>query len=516
MQTSKPLKDLIPDILRHYNRHVDNLEFDRRLYELNEGQIRKAVEKSLANEIISKAAYRRAIERIPSINIINKIMAKLSKVYHDSPLRLTKAAADKELMDDLSLITYLDSTMMVANHITNLHKRCAVEIYLEEGQQRTRVLAGHQFLPFSDSVINPLEPTVMIKLLGKARETLTQFSNREGRAFTNDDQIRFVNILALYSEDEFLIIDTDGFIREDKMLEMGFKTTKNPFGVIPMIYINTSKFELIPFPNQTAFDMGILIPKLLTDLNYAAQFQSHSVIWTRNSDIEGAEINPDAIVDLGDQEPGGGEPDIGTIDPKSDVDGVLKLIEFELQAYMSSVGAKSSISNLAQGNEAAGISKIIDESDTTEARRSQTELFRIAEHDLWFKLSTMQDLWASTGEALESRKFTSEFLKTFAIKYAEIKPVESEKQKYDKIKVARDLKMMTKEQALREIFPNETTEQIQTRLKEIKEELEEDKKAMLRMGMTPGDMVQSVSQRMNETSEVVKENIDGAPIEPDT
>lgn len=485
MKTMKPLKSLIPDIVLEFERYREQMQFDLQLYEMHEGQVKKFVEKSLKDELLSNSAFKRAKERIPSINIPKKVTDKLSKVYAEAPIRFSEK--DQELIDDYSRILDFNDIMGYANQMSNLTKRCALELYIEDGKQKVRVLAAHEFFVYSDSKISPNKPTVFVKLLGREEKRRDTVSTRDGQRVTNEDEIYLVDIFALYTDTEFMIVDSDGMLRDDKMGEMGISSTTNPFGVIPFVYINKSKTELIPFPNQTTFDMGVLIPKLLTDLNYSAQFLSHSVIWVKNADMQGAEINPDAIVDLGDTDGEGNTPDIGTIDPKTDIEGVLLLIQAQLSMYLSTEGLKAgSVGQLEASSASSGIAKIIDESDATEARKYQTGLFRNVEKEFWYKFSKMQKVWSNAGVVEKKDLFSEDFIDKFSVKFAEIKPLESEKEKYEKMKVARDLKLITKKQALREIYPNLPEDQLDQRLKELEEELKKEKDEMLSMGLTPG------------------------------
>lgn len=485
MKTQKPLEALIPDILTHFRRYADQIQFDLDLYQMHEGQVRQFVEKSLRKEMFSSSAYNRAVQRIPSINIPKKVTDKLSKVYAEAPIRFSKK--DDELMEEFAAFMQLNSQLNYANRMSNLNRRAALELYVEDGKQKVRVLTAHQFFVFSDSPTSPNIPTVFIKLLGQETKRLDTVSTREGKRITNQEEITIVQLMAVYTDTEFMIIDSDGTIRLDKMAEMGLTSTTNPFGTIPFIYINKSKTELMPYPNQTAYDIGILVPKLLTDLNYSAQFLSHSVIWTKNADLQGAEINPDAIVDLGDSDGQGNSPDIGTIDPKTDIDGVLQLISFQLSSYLSTEGLKAgSIGQLEASSAPSGISKIMDESDATEARKEQTELFREIEHQFWDKFVKMQNVWARTNSVEKKEVFSDDFIEGFSIKFAEIKPLETEKEKYEKMKVARELKLITKKQALREIYPNLPEEQLIQRIEELEDELRKEKNEMMSMGLTPG------------------------------
>lgn len=475
----------MPKILAHYNEHIDYLEMNKRLYYIWQGQLQKEVEDSLRRELISKTAFNRAIQRIPSINIIKKSVDKLSKVYIENPLRLADNKTDREVMHNVSRLSDMNNVMRVANEFYNLHGMFAIEPFVENGEQRLRVLGGHQFLPFSDDPVNPLNPTVMIKLLGTelVSGTAPKF-DEDGDKQSTEDDIRMVSILALYSDDEFLIIDTNGTVREDKMRAMGVTNGRNPFDKIPMTYGNRSKTELIPFPNKEGLEMSILIPKLFTDLNYAAQFMSHSIIWTKNADIANQEINPDAIVDLGERTEENGDPEIGTITPTVDIPNVIAMITSELDLYFSSIGIKTqAASTMANGQESSGVSKAIDEGDTTAERKRQLEFFSSVEMKMWRLLNTMQSTWAGAGMLTgENRKFSTSFDETFKVMYAEMKPLKTFKQKIEEIQLLRDQSLISKKQSIKVLYPDMSDVQVEEWIKELDEENKAEFENMMMTG----------------------------------
>lgn len=481
MKTRKPLLELIPEIIVHYRKYQEYLQFNMRLYRILEGQVKTEIEDSLRKEIISPAALNRALQRIPPINLLKKTTDKLSKVYIESPIRMSDSEQDRDVMQSLSTEMHLDNVLMEANRIYNTHHTFALEPYVKDGKHAIRVLAGHQFLTYSDSPDAPNVPTVFIKLLDQEILPPEQVVDDNGKRQGNEEEVRLVDTLALYSDEEFLIIDSSGKPRYDKMAEIGITSTENPFGKIPFVIGNRSHFELIPFPNQAALDMSILIPKLLTDLNYATQFMSHSIIWTKNADLSGQEINPDAIVDLGDKTAEDGDPSIGTIDPKVDIDRVLQLIEFELSSYLSSIGIRTEVGGSLNVGDASGVSKAIDEGDTSAERKVQSEFFRGIETKLWDLLTTVHEQWVKEGriEGGEVRMFNDDWLKGFRIQFAEMKPLKSHKQLLDEIKLARDIKLLSKKQALRMLHPDFTDEQIDKIIEELKEESFEDMEMML-------------------------------------
>lgn len=476
MPTRKPLVQLVPSIVKHIDRYRSTSEFNLRLYEVDEGQLRKEVENSLTLEMLSKSALNRALQRIPAINILKKAVDKLSKVYAQMPIRSAADKADQVLADNLAKIADVDNTMSSANRLYNLQRMCAVEFFLEGQQQRTRVLAGHQFLPFSDDPVNPLNMTVMIKFMGSDIVSIERPVTADGTRTGALTELRNVDIFHLYSDTEFLVIDSMGTVRLDKMRDMGMQSGKNSYGTIPFVYINASKFELVPYPNKTGLDMAILIPKLLTDLNYAAQFLSHSILYTRNTSIAGAEIHPDTIIDLGDGSEGQ-IPEIGTVDPKSDIESVLQLIEFQMSGYLSSIGIKNSTQgSMLPGREASGIAKIMDEGDATQERNVQAEEFKRFEKDLWSKFSKMQEYWSRSANPLEKRKFTPDFVVNFSVRFGEMKHTVTDADKLKKVETLRTLRLMSQKQAIKELNPDFTPEQLEQYVTELNIDLASEPK----------------------------------------
>lgn len=476
MATSKPLQMLIPEILEHVNKYRETMNYNLRLYKVDQGQIRPEVEDSLRKEMLSSAAYERAKERIPSINVLRKAADKLSKVYSQKPVRLTNAKQDQRIMDDFNKIMEVDKVMTSANRLFNVQHMCAVEPFVQDEQQRLRVLAGHQFLPFSDDKQNPMNMTVFIKFMGSELKQ-TVADNDKGVRNTQDKEMRNVDVYHLFSDDEFLIIDSDGHIHGDKMAEHDSPWSEgvNPYGVIPQVYINASNFELVPFVNKTALDISILIPKLLTDLNYAAQFLSHSLIWAKNTDLDGVEIHPDTIINLGD---GGedGQPEIGTVDPSVDIEKTLQLVEFQLSGYFSSIGIKTStVGSMMPGREASGFAKAMDEGDVTAERKVQTEVFKSFERRLWEKIAIIQDYWSSKGVVDDKRKFSKKFVETFSVQFGEMKHLVTQAEKLEKVKTLyNDLKLMSRRQAIKELNPEFTPEQVDQYLEELEEDVTKD------------------------------------------
>ena len=461
----------MPEIVEHINRYESHRDFNFRIYKMLEGELREEIEKSLRREIISTAAFRRAVERIPTINVLSRAVDKLSKAYIEPAKRKSGNAVDEDIMEALAKVGCYDQVMHQAQRYMNAQWMTAIEFFLDEGVQKIRALPGHTFLPFSDDPVNPLKMTVFIKFLGVERDNVGTIADDKGNINNFDQEPRETDIIALYSDDEFLVIDSTGSIREDKMAEFGAADGRNPFGVIPFCYINTSDSQLIPYLNQSGFDMSVLVPKLLTDLNYAAQFNSHSIVWIKNAELHGKEINPDSFIDLGDGSPEIGDPEIGTIKPETDIEGILQLVQFEMSMYLASIGIKTTnVGSLMPGREASGFAKAIDEGDATSEQKRQAEMFKKVEVEMWSKIAKIQDSVSSVDGVVEKRKFTRGFISTLMVKFAEMKPMKSDKDRIEEAIMAKDGGLSSLKRAMSVAFPDLTEDQIDAEIAQIEKE----------------------------------------------
>ncbi len=412
MNTQKPLKELVPAIINQITIVQQNQTiYETKLLDIYEGQIQKYVEESIRGEFSASAAER-AIKRIAPINILTQTINKISTVYGE-PVDRTAGENDIDT-DNLSFYeskTKLDTVLNTANKMLNLFRYCALEPYVSEGEPQIRVLPPTQFTVFSDDPINPTNPTVFIKFMGQAPSIMPRTQTDGVKIMGAEEEVIMVDIFFLYSDTEFLIVDREGSIRSDLMIQVGNPEGVNPFGVIPFVYLNQSDLMLIPLPNSDLFQMSILIPKLLTDLNYATKFQSHAIVYGIDIDASQLEGNPDSFWDIKSAEGDDKSPQLGTIKPEVDVDKVLTLINTTIDLWLDSIGLKSSggAGSLNPSNAASGVSKIIDSADATNIRKQQKKFFKGTEKDLWELFRIMNKQWITDSSIKDRKDFSKEF-----------------------------------------------------------------------------------------------------------
>lgn len=465
MSTQKPLSTLANELLVYIQRtNNSHLIYNEKLLDIHQGQLQKYVLESLQKEL-SPRAFERTKQRIAPINILTKVISKLSTVYTEAPKRslMVDNTTDKELLEFYEDEYRLNDKLAMGNELYNLHKYFAIEPYLDKkGNPDLRIIPATKFLVWSDDSYDDTNPTVFIKFMGSTPKEVPSVDNSGNIKKAAETTVIDVPLFHVYSATEFMILDATGEIHE---------VVPNPYGRIPFVYATSSEFSLLPMPDADTFSMVTLIPKLLTDINYATQFQSHSIIYGIDIDPQDLDSNPDSFWVINSIPGQDKTPSIGTISPTVDSEKVISLINTEVAMWIDSKGLKvSSIGSATLENAASGVAKMIDESDTTIVRKKQTTKFSVIEDDLWDLTKIMHNVWV-TGRMVtkQSKAFSDNF--EVRVDFVEQKPVVDTNKVLQDIQLMMELGLATKEDALLMLKPDSTEEEIETKLLKIQEEV---------------------------------------------
>lgn len=467
MRTQKPLQYLVEELLQHINVNYQNqVVYNRKLLDIHEGGLLKYVEESMAKELNARA-FERSKERIAPINVLSKVIEKLSRVYSEPVLR----KAGENTIDQTLLAYYetqfdIDNQLNTANELLNLNKSFALEPYLnDDGRPAMRVLPADKFIVWSDNPLDPNVMTVFIKFMGTLRKSQPTVNSEGVKTQSAANAIKDVSLFYVYSDDEFMMMDSDGEILEYQ---------PNPFGQIPFIYSKSSAFSLVPTPDTDNLSMAILIPKMLTDLNYAVKMCSHTILYGIDVQLPAnAEMNPDAMWELKSVSRGDGtqsSPQLSVIKPEVDSDKVLALINSEMAMWLDSKGLKTgSIGTATVENAASGISKLIDSADSSAVTRKQIALFRKVEFALWDLVNKMHRFWVATQQLKDqSQAFSTGF--NPSVKFGDAKVVVDTKTVLEELKIQFELGLVTVKQALQRLNPDMDDTQIQLLINELEAE----------------------------------------------
>lgn len=449
------MKQIIPDLLDHIENQEQLLKHNHKLFNVYEGELLPLVAESLKQHL-SPQVFQQVVSRISPINVLIKIIDKLSKIYQQDPSRIIIDGneTDTELLKYYERSFRMNNTMNISNESFNLYKNNLLQVFAHQGKPRLRSIPSDRFIVYSDDPVDPLTPTHVV-LIDKE-----EYDERGSKKV----------IFHAYSDSEFIVFDSDGDVRGDIMREMGMEEGVNPVGKMPFVYINRSKSLLVPKMDTDTLTMTVLIPVLLSDLNLAAMYQAFSILYGINVDDDDLVIAPNAFWRFKSDSTAEGNPEVGSIKPETDIDAVLKLIQAQMSFWLQSKGIRpGSIGSLDGENMASGISKMVDESDTTEDRKKQVGYYDPAEQELWkLIIDYMHPYWLSSGQIEPMPLFSPQcYVKT---NFSQQTPLMNRMQMIDEVIKEMDAGILSKKQAVARLDPHLTEEDIDARLAEIEEE----------------------------------------------
>lgn len=452
------LRDDIKLIVKTFEEQSEDLEYAEDLYKIHEGALKPYVEEELRRQLNPKSAAN-AIQRIAPINILKRLIDKLSKLYAKPPTRklmLGDSAAgesDNTLFGKLVTDINMNRIGVTANKAFNLNKCFAYEPILMNGAPKVRVLQRHQFFVMGVDLNDPLKVTHFIKIMGK-------IDKEDGRKVT---------LLFCYTDEEFLAITADGEIARNVMdrPEIAELNGLNPIRRIPFVYVSRSETELTPLCDTDMKAMVVLVPVLLTDINYALMYQCFSILTFTNVKEEGIKRSPDIAWYLQKEDPSGPDPRVDVVKPQVDSDKALSALKSELSLWMTSKNIKpGAMGDMSIENLASGVAKIIDESDTSEDRQNQVPYMQDGEEKLLdLVVNFMHPHWLG----INTYKYKQTFSKGLVpqVSFPEQKPVIDSTKAITDQQTKITMGIQSKKGALRELNPDWTEDEIDAKLDEI-------------------------------------------------
>lgn len=456
------LKQELPKIIKHVQNQSENLKHNADLFDIDQGSLLKHILKDLQDQL-HPMSFQAAKHRVAPINVLRKLISKLSTLYSDSPQRIVIDGNDK----DIEMLNWyedkfsMNQQMSHANRFFNLFKNTFLEPYTIDGEPRLRVIPSDRFTVYGNNPKDDTKVEAFIKMMG------TVMVQRPGTTHPDDMEIR--KRFYVTTDEEFLIVDDQGQVLDSEMSKME-QDGANPFGRIPGVYINASDFQLIPDPDSDLLSMSKLLPILLSDLNYAVMFQAFSIIYGVDVNFENLEKSPNAFWSLKSDPETGGKPEVGSIKPQVDIDQVLGLVQGEMALWMESRDIRpGSIGKVQDTNFASGVAKMIDEADTTMNRKSQIPFFQKAEMAFWDTvMHHLHPIWTKSGE-IEKMPLFSADAKVW-VEYDEPSVAKTRVDIIREVEEEMKIGLLPKRRAAMRLNPDMDDDEIDELLEELKEE----------------------------------------------
>ena len=445
-------QDISKQIIEHCKTQQYLIGHNTQLFDIFEGDLLTYVIDEL-KATFSEKAFKRILPRVAPINVLKKIIDKLSKIYQQNLFRTVIGGNEQ---DSILLKSYeksfaINMKMNQSNEFFNLFKNNLIQVYYDPKKRslQVRVIPSNQFTVWSNDPIEPNIPTHVILYYGK----------RNGK-----------ETYIIYSNTNFVIVNEENEIQRDLMMATGNPEGIIPWGQMPFIYVNKSMNKIIPIQDTDTLKMTKLIPILLSDLNYAVMYQCFSIIYGIDVDDKNLEMNPSSFWHFKSDPTTNKKPEVGMIKPQVDIGETLSLIQSELAFWLETRGIKAgSMGSLDGQNAASGISKIIDEADTYEDRIKQIGYYVDAEERFWdLVLHKMHTYFVSQGMIDNKYIFTS--TATVETKFPEQKPLVSRQEMVNTLKTERDAGFISTEKAIKRLNPEMSENDIDELMVEISEE----------------------------------------------
>jgi len=398
---AKPLKERIDELLEDIKDLDIFYEHNEEILDIYEGNLLEYVEK-LMQETLDERYYKLIKHRILPINFIQKIVDKLAKSYADSPLR---KCDDQEFLKEYERYIDVDNKMGLAEEYSHLNRGYALKPKLtNRGEIKMDVLPYDKFYVKADDPSDTMYPSVFVEFMGTVER-------QEIEDTTKKDKIVEKKWYIAYTDTEIIGFTEDG----DWLPEIAEKLQyRNPLGCIPFVYGNRSVSNIVPKQDTDFRKLAQILPLMLSDINGAIMFQCFTLIYGIDVEFNDATMSPNAIWDLSSRDKSDKTAQIGTIKPEVDSDKALTWFKNVLALWLDTKGIDAgSITQLDSQDIASGLSKAMDELDTTEARKKSISYLAKEEKQLFILLAKLNNYWLTLPESrdLGLRKVDVEAIK---------------------------------------------------------------------------------------------------------
>lgn len=415
----------VKESLEFIKAHEEYLKVAEDMFNIYNRRISPYIKKRIDTDFAGTSTRTEAKTRISAINVLPKIVKKLSNVYKTQVIRTADNGVPEENVTRIMDAWKMENALANANRMLNLFRCVALEPIVQTNS--IRVLPAHRFLVMGDGTIDNVM-TQFIKIIG---------SKMVGGVTT-------VTEYEAYTAEEFVRFDSNGNVIEQR---------PNEFGVIPVIYATRDCVTLMPDVDDDTINMVTLLPLLLTDLNFAMKYQCFSIIYTMNLEAKNLTVAPNAMWNFKSDGGDGDKGELGMLNPTVRAADMLDTIKAQYSIWLEERGIKISALEKASMDNLSGIAKAIDQADVTEDLKYQRGIFREIERGLF---STIGKLVSPSMELLISTSFHEETLVE-----------ETATEKVDRIIKKLEAQLMSWERALKEANSHMTDADIETMKAEI-------------------------------------------------
>ena len=355
----------IEEIQKFIQTKSDYLFYAYRMYDIYNKNITPYLHERIKQNFRTETSASEAVSRLSTVNLLPKIVNKLSKAYSDVSIK--NVSSNQKELDFLLENIDLKEKRTFINKMLNLHNCVSLKPFFKENFFFFRVLPAHTFLVYSDDELAPETPTHFIKIIN---------ANYKNKALMFKD-----SVIHIYDSDSYAII-------KNNVVEL---IDEHPYKTLPFTYITKEFSELLPSSGQDDYEMVTLLPLLLTDNNFALKYKAFSIYYTLNCESGDMELAPNSIWNFKSSGYENDKPEIGVLTPTLNSEESIKNINNQYSLWLETKNLKSPVfsTSNSQSQELSGIAKIIDEADVASDVQAQRKILSSGETELLYLIETI-------------------------------------------------------------------------------------------------------------------------------
>jgi len=483
------------------NENVDRKNMELRKYEVYKDQTKKWAIELLAREL-KRETVAEMEKRATNVSICRKIINKLAQCYVNGVVRTVPDEGSQVAMDFLAEHLRLNSVMKKVDRYSELFHNTMLQIvpYLcedaEEGPQydlQLKVLPPHAYDVIEDPK-NKEKPKVVILTDFVERNQRTQDNffqpGSDGRntqgiipnfhqgdrkeqtiADSPEDAGQENREYIFWSPKYHFTCNGKGEILVDKSPEGNL----NPIQALPFVnFAGDQDGQFWARGGDDLVDGAVLINVLLTDMNAIANVQGWGQLVIKGKNVPTyIQGGPHTALKM-EYEKDDPVPDVQFVSSNPPLDIWMQMIEQHVALLLSTnnLSPASVAGKLDAANFPSGIAMLIEQSESTAEVQDKQRLFKDAEPQVWRILKKWIDVYAPTGQLEEKLSDGGSKLLTTEVnlKFMNPKPVISEKEKLETLKMRQELGISTIVDLILMDNPDLTEEEAEKKALEISKE----------------------------------------------
>jgi hypothetical protein len=440
-------------------------------------------------ETVTEMAYS-----ISNISVMRKIIDKLSRVYSNGVVREGRDDVETKIIQSIENELKLNTTMKKVNRYLKAQRNVLLGVLPVKDSDSKYYLKLPVLQPYQYDVIpDPADPEKAMGIIissyknvmpqkstlepakeGRGHQTVSARPQSDGKNQTISDK----PIDEQVGDDYIWWFKDYHFTTNSKGEILGSSSIEdiiNPIGKLPFISFNFDQDgSYWAEGGDDLVDGAILVNSMITNTMHVGVMQGYGQFYMTGKDLpKNMKVGPTKMIRLEQADKDEPTPQIGFANASPQLDQLKNLIGMYVALLLTTNNlSTSAVAADLQGTSdfPSGVAMIIDKAESTEDVQDQQQIFIDKEPEVFDLITRWSSLYKQKGilndDLRELNIPDSIYMK---LRFQEVRPIISEKEKLENIKLRKDLGINTEVELLMIDNPGMSQEDAEAKLLKIVE-----------------------------------------------